>query len=185
MRVGVFYVQLGILSLFCMFLGGNSDKNLNSFITDIIKKFRLISPTIIYDGEVPQICVTRPWVLCLDQENEQNILLEEEKDRGMSKIFWLLSPSYSLHFISSHINPLYSFFLLVENCFIASGPNAGMKCVLPFTLLQKTYNDCTTDWGLGNNGKPWCSTKGSMRLPDIPGGHYGDCGQECPIKKSN
>ena len=94
-------------------------------------------------------------------------------------------PSYSLHFISSHINPLYSFFLLVENCFIASGPNTGMKCVLPFTLLQKTYNDCTTDWGLGNNGKPWCSTKGSMGVPDIMGGHYGDCGQECPIKKSN
>ena len=64
---------VGFLSLFGLFLRVNCDDMLNSFITDIISTFKLTSPTIIYHGEAPEICMTH-WVLCLDQENQQEIL---------------------------------------------------------------------------------------------------------------
>ena len=58
------------------------DDNVNSFITDVISKFRLISPTIVYDGDAPHICFTNQWVLCLNLENEQTIL---QKGKGNAK----------------------------------------------------------------------------------------------------
>ena len=66
----------GLHILFWMFLrvnGDESDDSLNSFITDVISKFKLTSPTILYHGEAPEICRKHWWVLCLDQENEQEI----------------------------------------------------------------------------------------------------------------
>ena len=48
----------------------------NSFITDIISSLRLISPTILYHGRLPEICMTGQWVLCLDQKNDPNELVE-------------------------------------------------------------------------------------------------------------
>ena len=61
------------LPLFGLFLGVNGDDMLNSFIIDIISTFKLTSPTIIYHGEALEICMTH-WVLCLDQENQQEVI---------------------------------------------------------------------------------------------------------------
>ena len=47
------------------------DDNINSFISDLITSFKLISPTLIYHGDAPEICFTHHWVLCLNLENEQ------------------------------------------------------------------------------------------------------------------
>ena len=44
------------------------DNNMNGFISDLILTFRLISPTIIYHGDAPELCFTTPWVLCLHQD---------------------------------------------------------------------------------------------------------------------
>ena len=63
----VFWVLLGVN-------GVNGDHSLNLFFNDIITKFRLTSPTLIYQGVVPEICMTHQWLLCLDQEDEQDIL---------------------------------------------------------------------------------------------------------------
>ena len=65
--------------MFLMLFSVNGDDSLNSFFTDIITKFRLISPIIIYHGDIPEICMTHTWLLCLDQENDQEILLEQGK----------------------------------------------------------------------------------------------------------
>ena len=75
MRVGV---PFGVFLGFCMLHGVNGNANLNSLFTDIITKFRLISPTIIYHGEIPDICLTRSWLLCLDQEKELEIQPDED-----------------------------------------------------------------------------------------------------------
>ena len=63
----VFWVLLGVN-------GVNGDHSLNLFFNDIITKFRLTSPTLICQGVVPEICMTHQWLLCLDQEDEQDIL---------------------------------------------------------------------------------------------------------------
>ena len=70
--------QVGFLVLFSMFLRIEGDDNLNSFITDVVMKFKLASPTILYHGEAPEICLTQWWVLCLDQENQQEIHIEKK-----------------------------------------------------------------------------------------------------------
>ena len=54
------------------------DDNINSFISDLITSFKLISPTLIYHGDAPEICFTHHWVLCLNLESEQAILTEEK-----------------------------------------------------------------------------------------------------------
>ena len=50
------------------------DDSVNGFITDIILSLRLVSPTIIYHGHVPEICMSRQWVLCLEEGNDQKEL---------------------------------------------------------------------------------------------------------------
>ena len=44
------------------------------FIRDIMTKFQLTSPTILYDKdeEAPEICYTEQWVLCLPIENHDS-----------------------------------------------------------------------------------------------------------------
>ena len=70
---------LGFLLLFWMFPTViNCDDKINGFITDIISTFQLLSPTILYHGDAPEICFTNPWVLCLNLENEQAILMKDE-----------------------------------------------------------------------------------------------------------
>ena len=64
--------HLALQFLLCVFPYVHGDDVMSKFITDMISSFNLISPTIIYHGNPPEICMTRQWVLCLDQENEQN-----------------------------------------------------------------------------------------------------------------
>ena len=65
---------LGCLLLFWMFpTVVNCDDKMNVFVTDIISTFQLLSPTILYHGDAPEICFTKDWVLCLNLENEQAI----------------------------------------------------------------------------------------------------------------
>ena len=35
------------------------------FIKDLVATFQFTSPTILYDEEVPEICYTSQWLLCL------------------------------------------------------------------------------------------------------------------------
>ena len=68
------------LILLCLMLPNMTkcDEQMNGFILDLISTFRLTSPTIIYQDDAPEVCFTIPWVLCLDQENVQAELFEEE-----------------------------------------------------------------------------------------------------------
>ena len=54
------------------------DDNINNFISDLISSFGLMSPTLIYHGDAPEICFTHHWLLCLNLENEHAILMEEK-----------------------------------------------------------------------------------------------------------
>ena len=73
---------LGCLLLFWMFpIVVNCDDKINGFITDVISTFKLLSPTILHHGDAPEICFTHRWVLCLNLENEQALLM---KDGGNS-----------------------------------------------------------------------------------------------------
>ena len=66
---------LGLAFTVCMFQCVNGNDSLNAFTSDVISTFGLISPTIVYDSdEAPKICMTRKWVLCLSQDDEQNSL---------------------------------------------------------------------------------------------------------------
>ena len=69
-------VPIGVVLMLCVLSGVNGNDDLNLFISDIIKEFRLISPVIIYNGDIPDICMTHQWLLCLDQEGEQEIILD-------------------------------------------------------------------------------------------------------------
>ena len=64
----------------------NAEDTISSFIRDMMATFQLSSPTIVYDGdEVPEICYTDQWMLCLPiNEREQDILSisAEEVDKG-------------------------------------------------------------------------------------------------------
>ena len=65
---------MGLCFLFFLWIlpnGMKCDDNMNGFISDLILTFRLISPTIIYHGDAPELCFTTPWVLCLHQDIPQ------------------------------------------------------------------------------------------------------------------
>ena len=67
-------VGLWPLLLFWMSAGViKCDDNVNSLITDVISKFGLKLPTVVYHGSAPEICFTNQWVLCLNLENEQTM----------------------------------------------------------------------------------------------------------------
>ena len=62
-------MEMGFLFLFLMLPNMiKCEDNMNGFISDLILSFSLTSPTIIYDGDAPEICFTTPWVLCLHQD---------------------------------------------------------------------------------------------------------------------
>ena len=65
-----------LLLLFFTLHHVHGDDSVNGFITDIILSLRLISPTIIYHGDTPEICMSRQWMLCLDEGNDQKKLAE-------------------------------------------------------------------------------------------------------------
>ena len=56
-----------LLLLIWMDLSVSGDKDISSFIRDIMATFGLASPTIVYnkDETAPEICYTEQWVLCL------------------------------------------------------------------------------------------------------------------------
>ena len=54
------------------------DDTLNAFIADSISTFKLLSPTIVYHGDAPEMCFTHDRVLCLNLENEQDITVEQK-----------------------------------------------------------------------------------------------------------
>ena len=68
--------HLAFLFLLCMFLNVHGDDVMSKFITDVISTLKLISPTILYHGNLPEICMTLEWILCLDQENDHIDLAE-------------------------------------------------------------------------------------------------------------
>ena len=59
------------------------DDELNGFITDIISTFKLLSPTIVYHSDAPEICLTHHWVLCLNLENEQDMPVNKKGILGI------------------------------------------------------------------------------------------------------
>ena len=64
--------QAGLLLLLmnCMV---NAEDTISSFIRDMMNTFHLSSPTIVYDGdEVPDICYTDQWVLCISSQVEKS-----------------------------------------------------------------------------------------------------------------
>ena len=65
-----------------------SDDVLNGFIKDIISTFKLQSPTLVYHGQAPELCFTHHWVLCMNLEFEQGILMDAKgKSIFISKSF--------------------------------------------------------------------------------------------------
>ena len=51
----------------------NAEDTMSSFVRDMMSTFRLSSPTIVYDGdEVPDICYTDQWVLCISSQVEKS-----------------------------------------------------------------------------------------------------------------
>ena len=50
---------------------------MNSFIDDVIAELRLTSPTIIFIGEVPPICLETDWTLCLDNSQNEAVLISK------------------------------------------------------------------------------------------------------------
>ena len=67
--------------------------------------------------------------------------------------------------------------------------NIGVPCVIPFTLLGKTYHSCTYDFHHTTGYKPWCSTKvdeNGIHVTKNPDGtnNWGTCLEDdlnCPI----
>ena len=77
---------LGFLFLFLMLPQVmKCDDNMNGFLSDLILSFRLISPTIVYHGDAPEICFTKNWVLCLNQENVQAELFKGEGTKTLGQ----------------------------------------------------------------------------------------------------
>ena len=54
---------------------GSDIHEFEKFIEEIIEAWKLQSPTLIVQGDLPQLCMTLEWVLCLpatsDTNNEQ------------------------------------------------------------------------------------------------------------------
>ena len=74
-------VPVGVVLMLCILSGVNGNEHLNLFISDIITEFRLTSALIIYSGDIPEICMTHHWLLCLDQEGEQEIILDVDNNK--------------------------------------------------------------------------------------------------------
>ena len=135
------------------------EDNLNSFITDVITTFKLVSPTIVYHGNEPEICFKHNWVLCLNVESEHAITSPTETGTRSTN-------------------------LSSANCFVSSGPGLAKKCIFPFTFRGKTHHACTKQNTPIIINKPWCSTKVDQNGKHVArGGHYGGCSPNCPHEK--
>ena len=77
----------------------------------------------------------------------------------------------------------YSHLILACKAIEGSGKNAnGKPCIFPFIYFGKTHNKCT--WNDAPTNKPWCSTmiNNSTGEHVEDNGHWGLCGEECPIE---
>ena len=56
----------------------SGDGNLNNFIEDTVSTFALTSPTIVFNENIPKICMTQHWVLCVSDthQSEQDELAD-------------------------------------------------------------------------------------------------------------
>ena len=65
-------------------------------------------------------------------------------------------------------------------CHTVSGPDVKKPCSFPFRFNGIIYYTCTDHSADGNI--PWCSTLVDDNYNHVPGGgHYGDCGPNCPL----
>ena len=135
------------------------EDNLNAFITDVISTFKLVSPTIVYHGNEPEICFKHNWVLCLNVESEHAIT----------------SPT---------VTGIQSKNFSSVDCLVSSGPRFGKKCIFPFTFRGNTHYGCTKQNQPILVNQPWCSTKVDQNGKHVArGGHYGGCSPNCPFEK--
>ena len=62
----------------------------------------------------------------------------------------------------------------------------GTKCIFPFILNGITHDACTTHTNADPEWLPWCSTKvDKFGIHVKGGGHWGDCGPECPFESGD
>ena len=43
------------------------------FLKDIIEEWQLRSPTVVVEGDFPELCLKRQWVLCLRSDAESDV----------------------------------------------------------------------------------------------------------------
>ena len=56
---------ISLVFLSFIILGVSGERILNDFIVDIVSTFNLRSPTVIFNENVPELCMTKHWVLCV------------------------------------------------------------------------------------------------------------------------
>ena len=67
-----------------------------------------------------------------------------------------------------------------------AGPSTGVKCIFPFRFGGVTHNACTKHGIEDTEWEPWCSTNVDEFGVHIEGGgHWGDCGPECPFESGD
>ena len=66
-----------------------------------------------------------------------------------------------------------------------AGPSTGVKCIFPFRFGGVTHNACTKHGIEDTEWEPWCSTKVDKFGVFSGGGHWGDCGPECPFESGD
>ena len=67
---------LSLLICLCTHAHGVPNHTLELFIKDIIVTWKLISPTIIVDGDFPEVCRSQHWVLCLESDTDNEELVD-------------------------------------------------------------------------------------------------------------
>ena len=61
-----------ILLFFLAFANGSEAEVLETLVKSIVEKWQLLSPTIIVQDTIPEICLTLDWVLCLTTDLDIN-----------------------------------------------------------------------------------------------------------------
>ena len=68
--------------LFALAFGNSCEANvLETFVKSIIDKWQLLSPTVIVQDDIPEICMILDWVLCLTTDLD----IAEHKVPGINK----------------------------------------------------------------------------------------------------
>ena len=48
----------------------------DKFVKDLMETWQIRSPTIIYQDDLPELCMKRQWVLCLSNDRDTNELAQ-------------------------------------------------------------------------------------------------------------